>query len=103
MALLRNIDDLVPRIDGLVDYWNEDEDEKEDEDGWAGSLLRVLRVCYVWREKVMSQFAKDFEDCDPKTAISTNVYGHVTGTKVNNRQCLRGLLRVLRVYTPQGG
>ena len=51
---------------------------------------------------MIAQIAKDFEDFDPKTAVSTNVYGHVTGTKVNFDQCLRGLLRVLRVYTPEG-
>jgi hypothetical protein len=51
----------------------------------------------------MSNFAKDFEDWDPKTAISTNVYGYVTGTEVKKDQCLCGLLRVLRVWTPKGG
>jgi hypothetical protein len=51
----------------------------------------------------MSQIAKDFEFFDPKTAVSTNVYGCVTGTEVKNRQCSCGLLRVLRVYTPKGG
>jgi hypothetical protein len=39
----------------------------------------------------MTQFAKDFEDFDPKTAISTNVCGYVTVEKVKNPQCLCGL------------
>jgi hypothetical protein len=39
----------------------------------------------------MTHFAKDFEDFDPKTAVSTNVYGYVTVAKVINRQCLCGL------------
>jgi hypothetical protein len=51
----------------------------------------------------MSHFANDFEAFDRKTAISTNIYGHVTGTKVKMDQCLCRLLRVLRVYTPKGG
>ena len=50
----------------------------------------------------MSIIAKESEDLDRKTASSTNVYGHVTGTEVKDPQCLRGLLRVLRVYTPKG-
>jgi hypothetical protein len=39
----------------------------------------------------MTLFAKDFEDIDPKTAVSTNVYGHVTGPKVKMDQYLCGL------------
>jgi hypothetical protein len=39
----------------------------------------------------MTLFAKDFEDLYPKTAVSTNVYGHVAGPKMQNRQCLRML------------
>jgi hypothetical protein len=68
-----------------------------------GVLLRVLRVCYAPQEMVMSYFIKDFEYFGPKAPISSNVYGHVTGTKVKNHQCLRALLRVLRVYTPKVG
>jgi hypothetical protein len=56
-----------------------------------GILLRVLRVCYAWLENVMSYFLKDFEDFDPKTVISTNVCGCVTGPKAKMDQCLRGL------------
>jgi hypothetical protein len=51
----------------------------------------------------MSSFLEDSEDLDLKTSFSINVYGHVTGAEAKNRQCLRGLLRVLRVYTPKGG
>jgi hypothetical protein len=36
----------------------------------------------------MTQIAKDFEDSDPKTAVSANVYGYVTGPKVKMTQCL---------------
>jgi hypothetical protein len=36
----------------------------------------------------MTQNAKDFEDLDPKTAVSTNVYGYVAGQEVKNHQCL---------------
>jgi hypothetical protein len=39
----------------------------------------------------MTQNTEDFEDFDPKTTISTNVYGYVTGTEVKNPQCLCGL------------
>jgi hypothetical protein len=42
----------------------------------------------------MTQFPKDFEDFedfDPKTAVSTNVYGHVAVAKVSLDQCLCGL------------
>jgi hypothetical protein len=39
----------------------------------------------------MTQNAKVFEDFDPKTAISTNVYGYVTVPKVKMDQCLCGL------------
>jgi hypothetical protein len=39
----------------------------------------------------MTQNAKDFEDFDPKTAVSTNVYGFVTVAKVKTDQCLCGL------------
>jgi hypothetical protein len=63
----------------------------------------LLRVCYAWQENVMSRFVKDYEYLGRKTVRSANVYGHVTGTEVKNRQCLCGLLRVLRVYTPKGG
>jgi hypothetical protein len=69
----------------------------------GGSLLRVLRVCYTWRENVMSNFARDFQYFNSKTSILINVYGHVTGTEVKKDQCLWGLLRVLRVWTPKGG
>jgi hypothetical protein len=64
--------------------------------------VKVYVTCNTLTEVVMTSFVKDFEDSDPKTAISTNVYGYVTGTEVENTQCLRGLLRVLRVYTPRG-
>jgi hypothetical protein len=63
----------------------------------------LLRVCYASPENVMSSFLKDSEDFELKTSFSTNVYGHVTGAEAKNHQCLRGLLRVLRVYTPKGG
>jgi hypothetical protein len=42
----------------------------------------------------MTLIAKDFEDFDPKTAVSTNVYGCVAGPEVKNYQCLCGLLRL---------
>jgi hypothetical protein len=63
----------------------------------------LLRGCYGRQENAMSYFVKEFEYFDPKTAISTCVYGHVTGTEVKKSQCLCGLLRVLRVWTPKGG
>jgi hypothetical protein len=40
---------------------------------------------------MMTQNAKEFEDFDPKTAVSTNVYGYVAVAEVQNRQCLCGL------------
>jgi hypothetical protein len=39
----------------------------------------------------MTLFAKDFEDLDPKTAVSTNVYRYVAGPEVQNHQCLPAL------------
>jgi hypothetical protein len=39
----------------------------------------------------MTQIAEDFEDFDPKTAVSTNVYGYVTVPKVKTEQCSCGL------------
>jgi hypothetical protein len=37
---------------------------------------------------VMTLFAKDFEDSDRKTAVSTNVYRCVAVAKVRMDQCL---------------
>jgi len=49
----------------------------------------------------MTQNAKDFEDFDPKTAVSINVCGYVTGTEVNNTQwCASDSLAALRVKVP---
>jgi hypothetical protein len=39
----------------------------------------------------MTENPKNFECFDPKTAVSTNVYGHVAVAKVQNLQCLCGL------------
>jgi hypothetical protein len=48
-------------------------------------------MCSSWIKSVMTINAKDFEDFDPKTAVSTNVYWCVAGPKVKNRQYLCGL------------
>jgi hypothetical protein len=60
-----------------------------------GSLLQFVAVCCgyvaVSPENVMSHFPKDFEDLDPKTAISTNVCGYVAVAEVQKHQCLCGL------------
>jgi hypothetical protein len=39
----------------------------------------------------MTKNARDFEDFDPKTVISINVYEHVAVAKVKSTQCLWGL------------
>jgi hypothetical protein len=58
---------------------------------------------------VMTNFLKDFEDFDPKTAISTNVYGCVTGPKVNLDQCSLApcdgvkVVTGVTVWNPKGG
>jgi hypothetical protein len=49
----------------------------------------------------MTQFAKDFEDFDPKTVISINVCGYVTGLEVKKDQwCASDSLAALRVKVP---
>jgi hypothetical protein len=39
----------------------------------------------------MTLIVGDFEDLEPKTAVSTNVYRGVAGPEVKNLQCLCGL------------
>jgi hypothetical protein len=39
----------------------------------ATARYGLLRLCYACPENVMSKIAKDFEDFDPKTAISAGM------------------------------
>jgi hypothetical protein len=61
-----------------------------------------LQLCYGQKEKVMSNFSKDFECFDSKTAISMNVSGHVTVEKAKIPNVYEACYGCYTLYTEGG-